>query len=399
MKKSNPIKNKEKIVIGFVSGLSGVYGWMARDQLRGVQLAAEEWNKKGGLMGHKITVVSKDDKSDTNLSQKYTKELIVKNKADFILGGLSAPTHPVINKEARKGKRIFISLGQSIEINMAPNVSPYTFHEALTPHMAAEGAGHWAAQNLGKKWYLVLADYGWGRSVNGVLTNLAKKEGVKILGRSWIPFPALGKDDFTKHFENIIKKKPEVLVVGNFGTDQVKFIEEANKAGLKTKMSIMHVLSDVRMLERIDPNDSVGMYWGANFYWGMADIMKTAKGFVSGYMKKFKQVPSGYAAYGYSGTLEVLEATKVVNKYPLDQIEISKTMEGGTYSHYSTSQWWRPCDHQSMMDYHIFKLKGPEERKSSQDLAETVGKTSWDLGFERDCVDLGHRKNLWGHSN
>lgn len=389
--------SKETIKLGFISGLSGVYGWMAQDQLRGATLALEEINKEGGIAGRLVEIIVKDDESKPELSTKGTRELIQKYKADFIIGSLSAGTHLFINKETKRAKKIFMSVGQSSEITMDPHLGPHTFHEAWTPYMSAQGMGKWVFENLGTKWFFLLADYEWGWHVYEAYQELAKRMGAKILGSVKIPFPSKYEKDFSKHFPNIVRKKPEVLIACNYGSDQLKFITAANKAGLKRKMSIVNTISELPIVERIDPEEAAGMYWGGNFYWALAETLPLAKVFVSEYRKRFHKIPSGYSAYGYSGGLELLGAAKRTGKYPIDSDAIAQELEGQTYAHYKTGQWWRPCDHQSFHDFYVLKLKGPEERKNKHDVSEVVGSTSWELNFGRTCASIGHSKKMWGH--
>lgn len=390
---------KEKVVkLGFISGLSGVYGWSAQDQLRGVQMAADFINKQGGIAGRKIEVLTRDDRSDPKLSTAGTRELIEKEKADFIIGGLSAGTVLFINEEAKKAKKIFVSISQNNEIVEHRNVSAYTFHEALTPHMTVQGMGKWVFSNIGKKCFIIIADYEWGWQVLKVYTNLAEKMGAEIVGVAKVPFPAKKPDDFTKHFARILKLKPEVLIAANYGEDQLKCIEDINRRGLKNKMSIVHTLSELPVVKRIKPEDAVGMYWGVNFYWGLAKDIGSAKKFVESYRKKYGAAPSGYSAYGYSGAMELMGAAASIGQYPVEPLAVCRELEGRAYSHYKKPQWWRPCDHQSFQDYYILKLKGPEERKTADDVSEIIGVTSWDLDMERSCQVLGHVNKQWGHA-
>ena len=391
------MKQQKTVTVGFISGLSGVYGWMAQDQLAGVKLAVDEINAAHGIAGRQLRVVVKDDKSDSKLAQTGTRELIEKDGADFVIGSLSAGTHLFINSETKKAGKIFMSIGQSNEITMAPHLGPYTFHEALTPYMTVNGIGRWVFERLGKKWFLVIADYEWGHHMRDAYTALAKQLGAALIGVVAIPFPAKSANDFTRHFPKIIAAAPDVLVIANYGLDQLKFIEAANAAGLKRKMSIVHTLSEIDIIGRIKPKEAVGMYWGASFYWELADTLSTAKGFVSAYSKRYRKFPSGYSAYGYSGALELLGRAQELGIYPLDSDAIARDLEGRTYAHYKNSQWWRPCDHQSFQDCYVLKLKGPEERKGRGDISEIVGVTHWDIDMERTCEDLGHAKRLWGN--
>ncbi len=389
-------KTKKTIKLGFVSDLTAVLAAVAHNQIKGITLAVEEMNKQGGVLGRRIEIIAKDDKSDPKLTAKLNQEIIYQDKVDFLVGQCSAGTQVVASKEAKNAKKIFISIGNTNEINMAAHFSPYTFHQAVTLYILAQAGSKWTFENLGRKWFLVAPNYEWGWHVIEGYKAFAKRMGAKIIGIRKYPFQAKG-DDFTKHFPEILKKKPEVLIVGANGRDQVKFITEANQAGLKAKMSIMCMLSQLGVIRLLKPEEAVGMYWTASFYWKLQDVLPIAKKFVTAYKKRFREVPSAYSAYGYSGAMEALNVIKKIGKYPIDPNKVAKELEGRTYAHYKHPEWWRPCDHQAFQDFYILKFKGPEERKSKDDSSEIVDTVSWDLELGRTCKNLGFAKKLWGH--
>ncbi len=393
-------KTTKKILkLGFVSGLSGVYEGIAKNQLRGVTLAVERINKQGGVLGRQVKIITKDDQSNPRLTTKLNQEIIYKDKVNFLVGQLSAGTQLAANKEAKRAKMLFMSLGMTNELTMTPHLGPHTFHQTVTVHMNDQAVAKWIYENLGKKWYLIAADYEWGWAHIEGYKAFAKRTDAKILGIAKHPFPAPQeeKDVFTKYFDEIIKKKPEVLIVNNAGRDQMRFIKDANYAGLKSKMSIVHTTAMLTVVNNLDPEEAVGQYWGAAFYWGLEDILPTAKKFVELFKKKYKTVPPAYAAYGYSGAMEMLTAINIVGKYPIDPDKVAMELEGRTFAHYKHPEWWRPCDHQAFQDCYVLKLKGPEERKNKLDTSEIVGVASWDLDFGRSCQSLGHVKKMWGH--
>ena len=118
----------------------------------------------------------RDDQLKPAVGAQRTQELIEKEKCQFIVGGLAAHVQMAINEQTKKSKVLFVSTSQSDEISAKPDTSPITFHEALNPTITCRAVGTWAAQNLGKKWYLIYADYAWGKQCNQVLQDDAQEE-------------------------------------------------------------------------------------------------------------------------------------------------------------------------------------------------------------------------------
>src|SRR4029079_10593835 len=80
---------QEPIRIGVLYPLTGagaVYGVPA---MAGHQLAVEELNARGGIMGRKIESIERDDKLNPATASSAMKELITKDKVNIVLGGLA----------------------------------------------------------------------------------------------------------------------------------------------------------------------------------------------------------------------------------------------------------------------------------------------------------------------
>ncbi|NBS98207.1 MAG: hypothetical protein EBT08_18985, partial [Betaproteobacteria bacterium] len=153
------------IKIGFPTPLTGAFSAEAQDQVRAAELAVKEFNDGGGFNGRKVELLVRDDKLNPGEAASRTLELIEKDKVDFIVGSLSAATQLSINAVTRERKVIFNSISQSDAINEAKDWSPYTFHEALNPHMTAGAVARYAFPKYGKKVVYLTADYAYGHEM------------------------------------------------------------------------------------------------------------------------------------------------------------------------------------------------------------------------------------------
>src|SRR3954453_13981872 len=68
-------QDKEPIKIGFPVPLSGIYGDYAKDQVNGAQLALDQFNAKGGVLGRQVKLLVRDDQLDVQVNTKLAKEL------------------------------------------------------------------------------------------------------------------------------------------------------------------------------------------------------------------------------------------------------------------------------------------------------------------------------------
>jgi branched-chain amino acid transport system substrate-binding protein len=370
--------------IGFPLPLTGPFAAIAADQKRGAELAVDELNAKGGVLGRKVEVLFRDDELKPATGAQRTKELIENQNVDFVVGGLAAHVQMAINEQTKKAGKLYISISQSDEISAKPDTSPITFHEALNPTITGRAVGGWAVQNLGKRWWIVYADYAWGKQNNAVFTDVVQKAGGSVLGAT--PYP-LGKPEFSAHIPKIQAARPEVLLAATPGADGVAFMKQAISFGMKKEMKILVPLHFLYYAKEGGADLYADVYGGTNFYWELAETMPQAKKFVDAFMKKFGVPPDGYAGYGYNGILEVARGATLAKSTDAEKVA-DALRKSANYDHYKGKQFWRACDNKSFQD--LWLVKGRPQAKGEWGYFEVTGKVPADEKLDRTCAEKGH---------
>jgi branched-chain amino acid transport system substrate-binding protein len=378
-------QSKDPLRIGFPLPLTGPFGALAADQQRGATLAMEELNAQGGVLGRKVEVLFRDDQLKPAVGAQRTKELIENDKVQFIVGGLAAHVQMAINEQTKKSKVLFISVSQSDEISAKPDASPLTFHEALNPTITSRAVGNWIAQNLGKKWWIIYADYAWGKQNNMVLQEVLAKQGGTLLGST--PYP-LGSAEFSAHLPKIQGAKPEVLVSMTPGADNIAFLKQVQSYGMKKNMRIAQPLHWLPQLKEGGPDLYADIFGGTSFYWELADSVPSAKNYVEVYQKKFNAPPGDYGAYAFSGVMEVARGCTLAKSVDSEAVA-DALRKNPTYDHYKGKQWWRTCDNKSFQDLWIVKGREPGKVKGEWGLAEIVTKIPANEELDRTCKEKG----------
>ena len=378
-------QSKDPLRIGFPLPLTGPFAALAADQQRGATLAMEELNAQGGVLGRKVEVLFRDDQLKPAVGAQRTKELIENEKVQFIVGGLAAHVQMAINEQTKKSKVLFISVSQSDEISAKPDTSPLTFHEALNPTITSRAVGNWIAQNLGKKWWIIYADYAWGKQNNMVLQEVIGKQGGTVLGST--PYP-LGSAEFSAHLPKIQAARPEVLVSMTPGADNIAFLKQVQSFGMKKSMRIAQPLHWLPQLKEGGPELYAEIYGGTSFYWELADTVPSAKKYVEVYRKKYNAPPGDYGAYAFSGVMEIARGCTLAKS--LDSEAVADTLrKNPTYDHYKGKQWWRTCDNKSFQDLWIVKGREPGKLNGEWGLAEIVAKIPASEELDRTCKEKG----------
>ena len=374
----NPIR------IGFPLPLTGPFDWIAADQQKGAQLAMDVVNARGGVLGRKIEVLFRDDELKPAVGAQRTKELIENQHVEFIVGGLAAHVQMAINEQAKAAGKIFISISQSDEISAKPDSGPLTFHEALNPTITGRAVGSWAVKNVGKKFWIVYADYAWGKQNNAVFTDVVGKAGGTVLGST--PYP-LGKPEFSTHFPKILAAKPEVVLAAVPGNDAVAFMKQAISFGVKQQAQIVWPLHFLDLAKTVGIEAFADTYGGTSFYWELQDSIPEAKKYVDAFTKKFNRPPDSYSGYGYSGIMEVVRGVELAKSTNSDAVATALLNNPG-YAHYKSKQWWRKCDRKGFQDLWI--VKGRKQLKGEWGYFDTVAKVAADEALDRTCGEKGY---------
>ncbi len=377
---SGPIK------IGFPVPLTGPFGVEAQDQVRAAEIAVKEFNDAGGLNGRMAELLVRDDKLSPGEAATRTLELIEKDKVNFVVGSLSAAVQLSINNVTKERKVLFNSISQSDAINEVKDWSPYTFHEALNPHMTAGAVGRYAYAKYGKRVAFLTADYAYGHEMVRGFQTAGKAMGVETLADIRHP---LGASDYSAFLPRIQALKPDVLFLCNFGRDQVNSVKQATDFGLKSTTRLVAPVLLYTARQVGGPDAFEGVVGGTSYYWRLEDTVASAKAFNDKFRKAYGgAVPSDYGALGYAGIRAVLTAAK--NAGTTDTDKVIAAMRALKYDYYKGPQYFRGCDHQSVQSVLIVESKS-RDMKDKNDVFNIVSVEAPNEKNLRTCAELGHK--------
>jgi branched-chain amino acid transport system substrate-binding protein len=332
------------IRIGFPVPLTGPYQEEALDMLRGGHAAVAVFNGEGGLNGQMAQLLTRDDELDAATAAEVTRKLIADDQVAFITGGLSASVQLAINEATTAAKLLFNSISQSDAIVAAPARSPYTFHEALTPHATTQAVGrHVFAHDHGRVAFLV-ADYAFGNEMLAGFQRVGKQYGIEVVATVR---HKLGTGDFRAELEQIRAARPQVLVLCNFGYDQRNAIQQAAWLGLGRSVRLVAPVLDFTARLDLGAGPYRGVVGGTSYYWRLEDSIPSARRFNDRFrMMNDGRVPSDYGALGFAGVMTVLTAAKQTGS--ITTSKLIEAMQGMRYDLYKGPQTYRACDHQSV---------------------------------------------------
>lgn len=169
----------QPIKIGWLSSLTGPLSSPALAENQGVQLAVEEINAAGGILGRKIELLTRDTAGDPTKAVNFAQQLVFSDKVDFVIGpvnsGEALATTPII---ARAGVPNIV-IG-AVDQLTDPKKFPRTFRVINTNMQWITAANNYAINTLKRTKIAVVGDTtGYGTSSAKAAQELLEKAGVK----------------------------------------------------------------------------------------------------------------------------------------------------------------------------------------------------------------------------
>ena len=222
----------DTIKIGFPIPLSGPTAVYGEPILKGAEMAVAEINAKGGVLGRKLELLSRDSKANADEAVRLARELIIKDNVDFLVGTLTSAEAPAVSTVAKENKIVFIApTAKSTMLTDPQHIHPYIFRIASNTDVEGlAGATVMARWKDVKTVATIAPDYAYGRdSIAAFIAALKKlRPDIQIVDQQW---PKLGEPDFTAFITAQMSKKPDAVYCSLFAGDFVTFTKEATPLG------------------------------------------------------------------------------------------------------------------------------------------------------------------------
>jgi len=352
----------ETVKVGLNYPKTGPYEVQGLDQWRAANLAVEQINASGGILGKQVEIVWRDTQSKPDIATANAIELIDQEGVKMIFGGSSSAVAIATSKVCQeKGVPFFGTLTYSTETTGVDG-HRYTFRECYDSWMAAKAIGAYLKKNFPNKKYLyVTSDYTWGHTTEASVrkfTDTTDKDTHKAI---LTPFPGAKDADFAKAVAFAKMVKPDVLVLVLFGDDMVNCIRQATAAGLKSDMQIVVPNLTLGMAEGGGPKVMEGVIGAIPWCWNIPYEYNFdgGKAFVEAFSAKYDRYPCCSGGSAYTIMYQFKDAAERANS--LEGKEIVKALEGHEYQSLKDKQQWRDFDHQSVQTVYAVKCKPESE--------------------------------------
>ena len=317
----------------------------------GVELALEQINGAGGVLGKPLEFIFRDDQGKPGEAVKIAEELVTRDGAVMITGTIFSHVGLAISSWAGEKKQLYLAAEPLADALVWAKGNRYTFRLRASTYMQAAMLAEQAAKNPAKKYATIAPNYAYGKDAVAAFKKAltALRPDVEFVAEQW---PALFKIDAGAEVQALEAAKPEAIYNVTFGGDLAKFVREGSTRGLFDGRMVLGLLTGEP--EYLDPlKDEAPDGWIVTGYPWYDFTDGANKAFVDAYQAKFSERPGIGSLVGYMTVQSI--AAGIAKAGSTDTEALVTAFEGLDVDTPVGKIHYRALDHQATMGAFVGK--------------------------------------------
>lgn len=368
------------IKIGITSDASGQYANSGASDRRGMIMAIDEANERGGVLGRKVEYFHIDTETLPATGSRVAERMITREECGFLVGAVHSGVANAVSQVAQKYGAIYMNTNSSSPTEAGKNCHRTKFVWDGNGTNFAKAAVKNAIDSYGPKWMLLTNDYVWGHDTAKATRALLDQYGGEVIEEILIP---QGTRDFSSALLRVQQQKPQVVSAAIGGDDQKAFRQQVAQLGMGSNPAWINSQQDWPDVYGL-PLDNLFGVFGTTWYYklnlpGVADFVKK---YQERYPDTQMRVPGNVFYNGYMATRELLAAIERAGS--ANNIAVIKALEGHRMSAADRMQnhdaWIDAGTHQVQQT--IYLARANPEPTADYDLFEIVANAAPDVVFD-----------------
>jgi len=296
----------DTIKIGFLGGKTGNHAHYGIETLKGMQMAVDDINKAGGLLGKKVEIIEGDHGSNSSEAANVAQKLVTQ-KVVAVIGDPTTGITKLVAPICQSNKVVLMSAGA-----VGPGVveiGDYIFRDTLLDAVAAPVVTKYLAEDLKWKNVALVTTKGlvYSEGLTGLFKPALEKYGIQIVDEQFI----MEKDtNFSAQVTALSQKQFDGVVFTGYYTEGGLFMKEMRKQGLQQVLVGGDGLLGKELWELGE-----SAVEGSMVYTGFAVDLNNAAGKTKEFIEKYQaansnNLPDMFPAQGYDAVMLVADAIK-----------------------------------------------------------------------------------------
>lgn len=292
------------ILVGYYGDLSGRTSSFGQSTKNGVEMAADEINKAGGINGRMIQIITEDDQGEPNKAATVVTKLINQDRVHALLGEVASSNSLAAAPKAQEAKVPMIS--PSSTNPAVTQVGDYIFRVCFIDPFQGEVMAKFSATNLKAKRAAILYDFNsdYSRGLYQFFKRSFTSLGGEIVSEQSY---TQGDRDFSGQLTAIRAANPEVIYVPGYYGEVGVISNQTKQLGIKAPL-LGGDGWDAPQLWQLGGASLNGNY--ISNHYSVDDPSPAIQKFVADYKERFKMLPDALAALGYDSMKVLADAIK-----------------------------------------------------------------------------------------
>ncbi len=279
------LRAADNIKVGIISPLTGAWTVYGKAHISGFELAVDEINAAGGVLGRQLELVVGDSKTEPRIVVEQANRLIRQEGVDFLAGTFSSAERNAAGPVAKSADKILLypTFYEGQEKEYYPGVCNKNIFmfgpeptQQVWPHL------DYIMKKYGKKFFMIGSDYAWPRVTNLVTKRKLDELGGEVVGEVYIPF---GTPQYESVLRDIRKSGADVIFHSLTGSDTVNFRQQFAAAGMKEDFTLWTVDDEEVVTTGLGPEVSGGDYVSFDYFMSIKHPNNAS--FLERFKKKF----------------------------------------------------------------------------------------------------------------
>lgn len=254
------------VKLGLMPPLTGIVGIYGTEIVRAAQIACQEINDNGGVLGRPLEIIVEDDGSLPDTAVVAARKLVEEHKCSAIIGNLLSNSRIAVAYQVAEPENIPLLNFSFYEGSI---LSQYFFHFAALPNQQIHRMIPYMREKFGPKMFFAGNNYEWPRGSVDAGKIALEEAGGEVVGEEYLPI-GLSENEINELLEQVEAANPNVFVPYFAGADQALLLTRFTERGMKEKMAVVMGHYDEMLASTLSANVREGFY-SSNTYFMTVD--------------------------------------------------------------------------------------------------------------------------------
>jgi branched-chain amino acid transport system substrate-binding protein len=228
------------VKIGYLASLTGFCSTFSQEYVKGAELAVREVNERGGVLGHKLQLIVRDDKATPTVGVAQARDLVLSDHVKYLAGTCSSAVGKSVELLVANPSHVIYVAGVSDPTIFTGGPRIYAFNTIPSATIEARNAAAYMKAHPRWKRIAVLAeDYSYGYQVTAAFRKAMAGSGQSIVSEDYLPS---GGSDYTPYIDKVIAEHPDAVYSTVITEDTVTLVKQGLPLGLFEKTNFFGIM-------------------------------------------------------------------------------------------------------------------------------------------------------------